>query len=74
MFTVLQRHVSIHTSRLQARTILVYKFTVLIQGYQALTCFLHGCYLLYYNRNFSVQMIHFILCFVLKYPSQQDKR
>ena len=30
MFTVLQRHVSTHMSHLQARTILVYKVTVLI--------------------------------------------
>ena len=39
MFTVLQRHVSSHTSHLQARTILAYKFTVLILGSQTLTCF-----------------------------------
>ena len=49
MFTVLQRHVSTHTSHLQARTILGYKATVLILGSQTLTCFLHRCYLLYYN-------------------------
>jgi len=49
MFTVLQRHVSIHMSHLQARTILVYKVTVLILGSQTLTCLLHRCYLLYYN-------------------------
>ena len=40
MFTVLQRHVSNHMSILQARTILVYKVTVLILGYQTLTFFL----------------------------------
>ena len=39
MFTVLQRHVSTHTSNLQARTILVYKVTVLILGSQTLKCF-----------------------------------
>jgi hypothetical protein len=37
MFTVLQRHVSTHTSHLQARTILFYKVTVLILGSQTLT-------------------------------------
>ena len=41
MFTVLQRHVSTHTSHLQARIILVYKVTVLILGSQTFTCFLH---------------------------------
>jgi hypothetical protein len=41
MFTVLQRHVSTHTSHLQARTILVYKVTVLILGSQTLTCFFY---------------------------------
>ena len=49
MFTVLQRHVSTHMSHLQARTILVYKVTVLILGSQALACLFHRCYLLYYN-------------------------
>jgi len=50
MFTVLQRHVSTHTSHLQARTILVHKVTVLILGSQTLTCFfLHRCYVFYYN-------------------------
>ena len=39
MFTVLQRHVSTHTFHLQARTIIVYKVTVLILGSQTLTCF-----------------------------------
>jgi len=39
MFTVLQRHVSTHTSHLQARTILFYKVTVLILGSQTLTFF-----------------------------------
>jgi hypothetical protein len=45
MFTVLQRHVSTHTSHLQARTILGHKVTVLILGSQTLTCLLHRCYL-----------------------------
>ena len=45
MFTVLQRHVSTHMSHLQARTILVYKVTVLILGSQTLTCLFHRCYL-----------------------------
>jgi len=36
-------------SHLQARTILVCNVTVLILGSQTLTCFLHRCYLLYYN-------------------------
>ena len=49
MFTVLQQHVSTHMSHLQARTILVYKVTVLILGSQTLTCLFHRCYLLYYN-------------------------
>jgi len=49
MFTVLQRHVSTHTFHLQARTIIVYKVTVLILGSQTFTCLLHRCYLLYYN-------------------------
>jgi hypothetical protein len=49
MFTVLQRHVSTHTSHLQARTILFYKVTVLILGSQTITYLLHRCYLLYYN-------------------------
>jgi hypothetical protein len=49
MFTVLQRHVSTHTSHVQARTILFYKVTVLILGSQTLTCILHRCYLLHYN-------------------------
>jgi len=51
MFKVLQRHVSTHMSHLQARTILIYKVTVLILGSQTLTCLFHGCYLLYYNRR-----------------------
>jgi hypothetical protein len=42
MSTVLQRHVSTHTSHLQARTILFYKLTVLILGSQTLTCLLHN--------------------------------
>jgi hypothetical protein len=49
LFTDLQRHVSTHTSHLQARTIFVYKVTVLSLGSQTLTCILHRCYLLYYN-------------------------
>jgi hypothetical protein len=49
MFTDLQRHVSTHTSHLQARTILVYKVTVIIMGSQTLTRLIHRCYLLYYN-------------------------
>jgi hypothetical protein len=39
MFTVLQRHVSTHTSHLQARTIVVYKVTVLILGSQTIHVF-----------------------------------
>jgi hypothetical protein len=39
MFTVLQRHVSTHTSHHQARTRRVHKVTVLILGSQTLTCF-----------------------------------
>ena len=49
MFTVLKRHVSTHMNHLHARTILVYKVTVLILGSQTLTCLFHRCYLLYYN-------------------------
>jgi hypothetical protein len=65
MFTVLQRHVSNHTSHLQARTISVYKVSVLILGSQTLTCFLHRCYLLYYNWSCNKRHCYSIILITL---------
>jgi hypothetical protein len=66
MFTVLQRHVSTHTSHLQARTTLYYKVTVLILGSQTLTYLLHRCYLLYYNwRLLQISLLQYLS--IIKY-------
>ena len=59
MFTVLQKHVSTHMSHLQARTILVYKVTVLI-NFIPLTNLMHK---FLYSYNVTVlYMFRAVLC------------